>query len=94
MARIRRITDDPEVGKVYRGEVVSVKDFGAFVRIMEATEGLVHISELDKERVARTSDVVREGEKILVRVLGVDDRGKLKLSRRDALGVSEAEVED
>ena len=46
------------------------------------------------ERVARTSDVVREGEKILVRVLGVDDRGKLKLSRRDALGVSEAEVED
>ncbi len=94
MARIRQITDDPEVGKVYRGEVVSVKEFGAFVRIMDSTEGLVHISELDKERVERTSDVVREGEKILVRVLGVDDRGKLKLSRRDALGVSEAEVED
>ncbi len=94
MAKIRRITNDPEVGKVYRGEVVSVKDFGAFVKIMDGTEGLVHISELDKDRVDRASDVVHEGEKILVRVLGVDDRGKLKLSRRDALGVSEAEVED
>jgi len=94
MARVRRITDDPEVGKVYRGEVVSVKDFGAFVRILDSTEGLVHISELDTERVQQTSDVVREGEKILVRVLGVDDRGKLKLSRREALGVTEAEVED
>jgi polyribonucleotide nucleotidyltransferase len=94
MARIRRITDDPEVGKVYRGEVVSVKDFGAFVKIMDSTEGLVHISELDQDRVDRASDVVHEGEKILVRVLGVDDRGKLKLSRRDALGVSEAEVDE
>jgi polyribonucleotide nucleotidyltransferase len=94
MARIRRLTDDPEVGKVYRGEVVSVKDFGAFVKIMDSTEGLVHVSELDTERVSHPSNVVREGEKILVRVLGVDDRGKLKLSRRDALGVTEAEVED
>jgi len=94
MARIRRLTDDPEVGKVYRGEVVSVKDFGAFVRIMDSTEGLVHVSELDNERVNHPSNVVKEGEKILVRVLGVDDRGKLKLSRRDALGVSEAEVDD
>jgi polyribonucleotide nucleotidyltransferase len=94
MARIRRITDDPEVGKVYRGEVVSVKDFGAFVRILDSTEGLVHVSELDRERVQRPSDVVREGEEVLVRVMGVDDRGKLKLSRREALGVSEAEVED
>ncbi len=63
MARIRRITDDPEVGKVYRGEVVSVKDFGAFVRIMDSTEGLVHISELDTDRVDRTRTWFVRGKK-------------------------------
>jgi polyribonucleotide nucleotidyltransferase len=83
---------DLEVGKLYRGTVVAVKDFGAFVRVMANTEGLVHISELAPERVNRVSDVVREGEEIIVRVLGVDSGGKIRLSRKEALGASGEDV--
>jgi len=65
--------------------VVKTVDFGAFVAIAPGTEGLCHISELAEERVKRTEDVVREGDKVMVKVLGIDRQGKIKLSRRAAL---------
>jgi len=82
-----------QVGRCYRGTVTGVKDFGAFVKINAVNEGLVPIEELDKQHVARVSDVAREGEEMIVTVLGADDRGRLRLSRRQALGVDEAQIE-
>ncbi len=79
---IRDITDEPETGKVYEGKVVKCVDFGAFVNFMGAKDGLVHISELADYRVAQTSDVVQEGQMVKVLLLGVDDRGKIKLSMK------------
>jgi polyribonucleotide nucleotidyltransferase len=79
---IKSITDEPEVGKVYAGKVVKIVDFGAFVNFMGARDGLVHISELADHRVAQTSDVVNEGDPVKVVVLGMDDRGKVKLSMK------------
>lgn len=79
---IRGITDEPEVGKVYNGKVVKIVDFGAFVNFMGGKDGLVHISELADQRVAKTSDVVSEGQMVKVLMLGADDRGKVKLSMK------------
>ena len=91
---IKYYTADLEKDKVYRGIVVSVKDFGCFVRIFATIEGLVHISELDNYRVNRVSDLVKEGEEILVRVLDVDRQGKIRLSRKAALEASPEEIEE
>ncbi|MGE5147835.1 MAG: polyribonucleotide nucleotidyltransferase [Candidatus Eiseniibacteriota bacterium] len=79
---IRGIVAEPEVGVIYSGKVVKVVDFGAFVNFLGARDGLVHISELKRERVGKVSDVVKEGDQVKVKVLGVDDRGKVKLSMR------------
>jgi polyribonucleotide nucleotidyltransferase len=79
---IKGITDEPEVNKVYDGKVVKVVDFGAFVNFMGAKDGLVHISELADYRVAKTTDVVNEGDSVKVLVTGFDDRGKIKLSMK------------
>ncbi len=79
---IRGITDEPEVGKVYDGKVVKCVDFGAFVNFMPGKDGLVHISELQEGRTAQTTDVVQEGDDVKVIVLGMDDRGKVKLSMK------------
>ena len=81
------------VGRCYRGTVTGVKDFGAFVKINAVNEGLVPLEELDKERVARASDIAREGDEMIVTVLGADDRGRLRLSRRQALGVGDSQIE-
>ncbi|MEO7364589.1 MAG: polyribonucleotide nucleotidyltransferase [Candidatus Saccharimonadales bacterium] len=82
---IRSITDDPEVGTVYEGRpVVSVMDFGAFVNIMPGKDGLVHISEISDERIERTSDVLKEGDLVTVKLLAIDDRGRLQLSIKAA----------
>jgi len=82
---IRDITEDPEVGTIYKDRpVVSVMDFGAFVQILPGKDGLVHISELSDERVEKTSDVVKEGDKVDVKLLAIDDRGRLQLSMRAA----------
>ena len=82
---IRDITEDPEVGTIYKDRpVVSVMDFGAFVQILPGKDGLVHISELSDERVDKTSDVVKEGDKVDVKLLAIDDRGRLQLSMRAA----------
>ncbi|MAE51355.1 MAG: polyribonucleotide nucleotidyltransferase [Micavibrio sp.] len=79
---IRDITDEPEVNKVYDGKVVKCVDFGAFVNFMGARDGLVHISELQDARTAKTTDVVNEGDEVKVMVIGMDDRGKVKLSMK------------
>jgi polyribonucleotide nucleotidyltransferase len=82
VAIIRGITEEPEVNKIYKGKVVKIMDFGAFVNFMGAKDGLVHISELADARVAKTSDVVSEGQEVKVMVVGFDDRGKIKLSMK------------
>jgi polyribonucleotide nucleotidyltransferase len=82
---IQRITAEAEVGKIYRGTVRKIMDFGAFVEILPGTDGLVHISQLSRERVKRVSDVLREGDEVMVKVLEVDKQGKIRLSRKDAL---------
>jgi len=82
---VRRYTQEPEIDKVYHGRVVKIMDFGAFVEILPGTDGLVHISQLAAERVQRVTDVVREGDMIDVKVLGIDKQGKIRLSRRAVL---------
>jgi len=79
---IKSIATDPEVGQIYEGTVVKVVDFGAFVNFFGSKDGLVHISQLAKGRVAKSSDVVKEGDKVKVKLLGFDDRGKVRLSMR------------
>ena len=79
---IRGIVAEPELGVVYNGKVVKVVDFGAFVNFLGSRDGLVHISELARERVAKTADVVKQGDAVKVKVLGFDDRGKVKLSMK------------
>ncbi|MGF1561831.1 MAG: polyribonucleotide nucleotidyltransferase [Geminicoccaceae bacterium] len=76
------LTAKPEVGKIYNGKVVRVVDFGAFVNFLGAADGLVHISELKNERVAKVGDVVNEGDEVKVKILAIDERGKVKLSMR------------
>ncbi|MBI4045329.1 MAG: S1 RNA-binding domain-containing protein, partial [Devosia nanyangense] len=79
---IRSITDEPEVGHIYQGTVVKTADFGAFVNFFGAKDGLVHISQLAEARVAKTTDVVKEGDKVWVKLLGFDERGKVRLSMK------------
>ncbi|MDZ7786563.1 MAG: polyribonucleotide nucleotidyltransferase [Candidatus Saccharibacteria bacterium] len=83
MKMVADIVEEPEVGKIYKdAPVVSVMDFGAFVQILPGKDGLVHISELADERVGKTSDVVNEGDKVDVKLIAIDDRGRLQLSMR------------
>lgn len=83
---INDIVAEPEVGAIYRDKpVVSVMDFGAFVQIMPGKDGLVHISELSEDRVAKTSDVVKEGDLVTVKLVAIDDRGRLQLSMKAAV---------
>ncbi|HWA04794.1 MAG TPA: polyribonucleotide nucleotidyltransferase [Rhizomicrobium sp.] len=79
---IKGITAEPEIGEIYDGKVVKVMDFGAFVNFFGPKDGLVHISELAPKRVAKTSDVVSEGQAVKVKLLGFDDRGKVRLSMK------------
>jgi polyribonucleotide nucleotidyltransferase len=79
---IKSIASDPEVGMIYEGTVVKVMDFGAFVNFFGSKDGLVHISQLAANRVNKVTDVVKEGEKVKVKLLGFDDRGKVRLSMK------------
>jgi polyribonucleotide nucleotidyltransferase len=82
---VRQLTAEPEVGKIYEDcRVVSVLDFGAFVEIMPGKEGLVHVSEMKEERVEKPSDVLKEGDKVTVKLVAIDDRGRLQLSMKAA----------
>lgn len=80
---IKSLTEEPEVGKVYEGKVVSIKDFGAFVNIMPGTDGMVHISQLANTRVEKVTDVLSEGQIVKVKLTGIDERGRLSLSIKD-----------
>ena len=82
IAMIRGIVAEAEIGVIYNGKVVKTAEFGAFVNFLGAKDGLVHISELAQTRVAKTTDIVKEGDQVKVKVIGFDDRGKVKLSMR------------
>jgi polyribonucleotide nucleotidyltransferase len=88
IAMIREITQEAEIGALYVGIVKRIVDFGAFVEIFPGTDGLVHISELARERVEKVTDVLHEGDEVLVRVIDIDRAGKIRLSRKDALDAS------
>ncbi len=84
-AEVEALSQEAEVGKIYKGRVVSIKEFGAFVEIFPGREGLLHISQIDKTRVARVEDVLKEGDQVEVKVLEVDEGGKIRLSRKAVL---------
>jgi polyribonucleotide nucleotidyltransferase len=90
---IESLTQEPEIGKVYRGKVRRVEAYGAFVEILPGQDGLVHISELAPYRVRQTTDVVKEGDEVTVKIIAVDPMGKIKLSRKQALSKEELEAE-
>ncbi|MEQ1633140.1 MAG: polyribonucleotide nucleotidyltransferase [Planctomycetota bacterium] len=93
MQLVHRAAGVLKKGRCYRGTVTTVKDFGAFVRVNAVNEGLVPVEELDDKPVRHPSDIAREGEEMIVCVLGADDRGRLRLSRRAAKGVGESQIE-
>lgn len=80
---IRGLTEEPEVGKLYTGKVVGIKDFGAFVNIMPGTDGMLHISQLSDQRVEKVTDVLQEGQMVTVRLEKIDDKGRLSLTMKD-----------
>ena len=81
---IKSLTEEPEVGRTYEGTVVSIKDFGAFVNILPGLDGMVHISRLADKRVEKVTDVLKEGQVVRVKLMEIDDRGRLSLSLKDA----------
>ena len=83
--RIEALTETPQLGRIYTGKVVRIADFGAFVEILPGIDGMVHISQLDSERVEKVEDVVSMGDEISVMVTGIDDQGKIRLSRQAVL---------
>ncbi len=85
LAKISAITEDVEIGRIYNGRVKKVMEYGAFVEIAPGREGLVHISKLDFEKVNKVSDVLKEGDEVAVKVIGIDRQGRVDLSRKDAL---------
>ena len=94
MKWIQGIVAEPEVGVIYRGKVVKVVDFGAFVNFIGSKDGLVHISELAPRRVAKVTDVINEGDEVWVKVLSFDDRGKVRLSMKAVNQESGEELAD
>ncbi|MBP5182369.1 MAG: S1 RNA-binding domain-containing protein, partial [Lentisphaeria bacterium] len=89
--RIDSYTAEAEIGKIYRGLVRSVKDFGAFVEILPGQDGLLHISEMANYRVRDVSDICKEGDYVTVKVIDIDRSGKIRLSRKEALADMEKE---
>src|SRR5262249_9635779 len=81
-AEVEALTLEAEVGKIYKGHVVSIKEFGAFVEIFPGREGLLHISQIDVKRVNRVEDVLKEGDEVEVKCLEIDSDGKIRLSRK------------
>jgi len=80
---IKSLTEEPEVGRIYEGKVVTIKDFGAFVNILPGIDGMLHISQLSNERVEKVTDVLHEGQIVKVKLTGIDERGRLSLSLKD-----------
>ncbi|RPI41702.1 MAG: polyribonucleotide nucleotidyltransferase, partial [Hyphomicrobiaceae bacterium] len=92
LARIRGITSEPEVGQIYKGKVVKIMEFGAFVNFFGAKDGLVHISQLTQGRPETVAEVVKEGQEVYVKLLGFDDRGKVRLSMKIVDQTTGAEI--
>jgi polyribonucleotide nucleotidyltransferase len=90
---IKAITAEVEIGKIYRGKVVSIKEFGAFVEILPDKDGLLHISELADYRVKKVEDVVKMGDEVWVKVLDIDDKGRVRLSRRAAMAEKDSDAQ-
>jgi len=90
LAIIESLTADVEVGKIYLGKVVKIMDFGAFVEVLPGKEGLVHISQLAEQRVGKVEDVVSVGDEIMVKVIKIDEHGRVNLSRKEALRAQQA----
>jgi len=90
MDQIKAITAEAEVGQIYRGKVVGIKEFGAFVEILPEKDGLLHISEIADRRINKVEDVLKMGDEVWVKVIGIDDRGKIKLSRKAAMAERDA----
>jgi polyribonucleotide nucleotidyltransferase len=88
---IKRLTSDVEIGAIYMGKVTRLMNFGAFVEVLPGKEGLVHISQLAKERVAKVEDVVNVGDEIMVKVTEIDKQGRINLSRKAVLGGEETQ---
>ncbi len=88
---IAGMTAEAEIGKIYRGKVVTIKEFGAFVEFLPGKDGLVHISELANFRVKQVEDIVKMGDEIWVKCLGVDEKGRVRLSRRAAMAERDQE---
>ncbi len=91
IAIIKRLTQEPEVGKIYTGRVKKIMDFGAFVEIFPGTEGLVHISQISEERVKNVRDVLKEGDEITVKLIEIDREGRIRLSKKEAVNAAPAE---
>jgi polyribonucleotide nucleotidyltransferase len=89
---ITGMTAEAEIGKIYRGKVVTIKEFGAFVEFLPGRDGLVHISELANFRVKQTEDIVKMGDEIWVKCLGVDEKGRVRLSRKAAMAERDKEM--
>jgi len=89
---IAAYTEEIEVGKIYKGRVVSVKDFGAFVEVLPGKDGLVHVSELANFRVKNPQDIVKVGDEIWVKCVGVDEQGRVRLSRKQAMAERDKEM--
>lgn len=98
MSMVEAITAEAEIGKIYNGKVNKIVDFGAFVNIMPGTDGLVHISQIAEERVSQVSDYLKEGQEVKVKVLDIDNRGRIKLSMKEATaelnGATQEEVSE
>lgn len=86
---IKRFTFEPQVGEIYLGKVMRIVDFGAFVQLAQGVDGLLHISQISRKRIKNVSDLLKEGDEVLVKVIDIDSQGKIKLSRKEALGESE-----
>lgn len=94
IGRVKDIVAEPELGEIYTGSVVKTVDFGAFVNFLGPKDGLVHISEMREERVSKTTDVCKEGDSVKVKVIGFDDRGKVKLSMKRVDQETGADIEN
>ena len=93
MNRIEEIVKDVEVGEVYKGKVKKIVKFGAFVEVLKGREGLLHISNISKDHVKNVEDVLKEGQEVEVKVIGIDQQGKISLSRKELLKDSEDQSE-
>ena len=80
---VKSLVEEPEVGKIYNGKVVSIKDFGAFVNILPGIDGMLHVSQISDQRVAKVEDVLKVGQEVKVRLVAIDDKGRLSLSMKN-----------